>query len=158
MKGWTWDGGANLRAVARHATGVVVVQYQFADGDGLRLVVHSYEHHLTADAAKVAPVPLAWLEERANVPGAALALLDHRDDVSTGGVVSMALPGAPKGTRKPNSFYERVAFYTRQCQEHGIPAARRLAEDNGVPLSTATRWIREARRRKLLEPSDRGKA
>jgi hypothetical protein len=156
MKGWTWDGGQALQAVARHATGTVRVQYKLVDQDGLRLAVQTYEHHLTTDAADVAPVPIVWLEEQANRPGALLAMIDHRYEPSTGGLVAMSIPGASNTTtRKPDSFYERVAFYVTQCREFGIPAAKRLAADNGVPLTTSTRWIREARRRNLLKESGR---
>jgi hypothetical protein len=147
-----------LQAVAQHPTGTVVVQYALVEGaDRLRLVVRSYEHHLASavSSAKVAPVSIVWLEERANEPGAALALLDHRMEVEEPGLVAMTIPGASGKTRRPDAFYERVAFYVELCREHGLPAAHRLAQDNGVPVSTTTRWIREARRRGYLKADTR---
>jgi hypothetical protein len=55
-----------------------------------------------------------------------------------------------KGHKKPDEFYEAVARdYSGLAQSSSRPATE-LAKINGVPQSTAHRWIREARRRGLM--------
>jgi hypothetical protein len=64
--------------------------------------------------------------------------------------------------RRPglNTFYEAVATAYRWLvviKESRRPALD-IAEANGVPVTTAHRWIAEARRRGILEPGVRGRA
>jgi hypothetical protein len=64
----------------------------------------------------------------------------------------------PDGHRYPDSFYEKVAaLYKDLAAQGGRPAAE-IAKANRVPVTTVHRWIREARRRKLLPPGRAGKA
>jgi hypothetical protein len=64
------------------------------------------------------------------------------------------IPDSPK---KPDRFYQRVAeLYLRASTQTSRPAEE-LAEANGVPVSTVHRWIKEARRRDILPPGQRGK-
>jgi hypothetical protein len=57
-------------------------------------------------------------------------------------------------TRKyPDEFYARVALLYRRLVARGQPPAALLASANGVPATTAHRWIKEARRRRILEPA-----
>ena len=58
----------------------------------------------------------------------------------------------------PDAFYEAVAsIYRRLVATSSSPVAD-LADANSVPLSTAQRWVKEARRRALLPPGRPGKA
>jgi hypothetical protein len=58
----------------------------------------------------------------------------------------------------PDAFYRNVAVaYLDLAQASSRPAAE-LAEANGVPSTTAHRWIKEARRRGYLPPGRPGKA
>lgn len=64
---------------------------------------------------------------------------------------------AASGRGRPDSFYAAVADeYRRRLSESVRPVAE-LAEANGVPVTTAYRWIKEARRRGLLPPGRPGK-
>lgn len=64
---------------------------------------------------------------------------------------------AVSGRGRPDSFYAAVADeYRRRLQESVRPVAD-LAEANAVPVTTAYRWIKEARRRGLLPPGRPGK-
>jgi len=64
--------------------------------------------------------------------------------------------GAPRG--RPDRFYADIAAeYQDQTRRSRRPAAD-LADRHGVPVSTAHRWIKEARRRGLLAPGRPGKA
>lgn len=72
------------------------------------------------------------------------------------------LASAPPPTggrrRHPDGFYRRVAtVYLNLAQSSSRPAAE-LAEANGVPTTTAHRWIKESRRRGFLPPGRPGKA
>jgi hypothetical protein len=66
--------------------------------------------------------------------------------------------GGAAGRRgRPEGFYAEVAHdYRHLAQESSRPAAE-LAEARGVPVTTAHRWIKEARRRGLLPPGRPGK-
>lgn len=65
----------------------------------------------------------------------------------------------PEGA-KPDSFYASIASAYRWLvtEEGSRRPARDLADANGVPSTTAHRWIREARRRGILGPGVRGRA
>jgi hypothetical protein len=68
-----------------------------------------------------------------------------------------ARPGRDRG----DDFYRQVAAVYAALvdpkRRERAPAAR-LAELNDVPLTTAKRWIKEARRRGFLPPPRHGKA
>lgn len=59
----------------------------------------------------------------------------------------------PKGQRYPDRHYERVADAYYRLVEEGRPPAQTLAEANGVPVTTVTRWFKEARSRGLMAPA-----
>jgi hypothetical protein len=64
--------------------------------------------------------------------------------------------GAGRG--RPDAFYRELArAYLQLAQDSTRPVAV-LAESNGVPVTTAHRWIKEARRRGFLPPGRPGKA
>jgi hypothetical protein len=58
---------------------------------------------------------------------------------------------------KPDSFYHQVAkTYSHLARGSNRPAAE-LAEANDVPVTTAHRWVKEARRRGFLPPGQKGR-
>jgi hypothetical protein len=58
---------------------------------------------------------------------------------------------------KPDSFYRQVAkTYSHLARGSNRPAAE-LAEVNDVPVTTAHRWVKEARRRGFLPPGRKGR-
>jgi hypothetical protein len=65
----------------------------------------------------------------------------------------------PKGSgKKPDDFYRQVAdAYEFLAQTTRAPAAE-IARRNRVPLTTAHRWVREARTRGFLPPGQKGKS
>jgi hypothetical protein len=58
----------------------------------------------------------------------------------------------------PDAFYEAVASIYRGLVTMSSSPVADLAAANNVPLSTAQRWVKEARRRALLPPGRPGKA
>jgi hypothetical protein len=64
---------------------------------------------------------------------------------------------AEVGRGRPDRFYQDVAgTYQDLAQRSARPAAE-MAEANDVPVTTAHRWIKEARRRGFLPPGRPGK-
>lgn len=58
----------------------------------------------------------------------------------------------------PDEFYPLVArAYFEYAPKTRAPA-KEIAAEAGVPVATAHRWIREARRRGFLPPARKGKA
>jgi hypothetical protein len=106
-------------------------------------------------------VPLGRIENLANEPDNRKLLLDHLHEE-----IPEQVLGRPRRTRLPiklpahpqrgdygDKFYDRVAVAYRFFVAHDKKPAKEIAADAGVPLSTATRWIREARRRGFLAPA-----
>jgi hypothetical protein len=58
----------------------------------------------------------------------------------------------------PDAFYDAVASAYRHLATASHRPVVELAAANGVPVTTAQRWIKEARRRELLAPGRPGKA
>jgi hypothetical protein len=62
----------------------------------------------------------------------------------------------PPGTKRPDSFYRRVAeLYSALSASGTHRPAQMIAEANDVPVTTVRRWIKEARARNVLAPADR---
>jgi hypothetical protein len=65
----------------------------------------------------------------------------------------------PDGTRYPDTFYRRAAVeYTRLIAAGEKAPASVIAAANDVPVTTAHRWIKEARRRGFLPAGRPGRA
>lgn len=93
-----------------------------------------------------------------DIPEPSLAELRGR----TPGVDTAESPERPRLTRPdgaaPEEFYPRVvAAYAEYAPQTRAPA-REIATEAGVPVTTAHRWIREARRRGFLPLARKGKA
>jgi len=73
--------------------------------------------------------------------------------------VAAAGPAAePPGRGRPDFFYRQIAdVYLEYAQVSHRPAVD-LADNHSVPVTTAHRWIKEARRRGFLPPGRPGKA
>ncbi len=66
--------------------------------------------------------------------------------------------GADGRRGRPDSFYRDVARAYLDLAQSSTRPAGELAETNGVPVTTAHRWIKEARRRGFLPPGRPGTA
>jgi hypothetical protein len=65
--------------------------------------------------------------------------------------------GRPDGS-DPDGFYRRFAMAYRSAATESNKPAVILAAENGVPVETVRRWIKEARRRGHLGPGRKGRA
>lgn len=63
----------------------------------------------------------------------------------------------PKGRSLPDEFFVQVAETYRSAVARGLPPRTAVAEAAGVSLDVAGRWVREARRRQHLPPTQQGK-
>jgi hypothetical protein len=71
----------------------------------------------------------------------------------------IAQPTSPDPRRgRPDDFYRQVAQVYLDLAQVSIRPAADLAEANEVPVTTAHRWIKEARRRGFLPPGRPGKS
>lgn len=69
-----------------------------------------------------------------------------------------AAGGGSRSRGRPDVFYREVAdVYLDFAQDSPRPACD-LADQHGVPVSTAHRWVKEARRRGFLPPGRPGKS
>lgn len=57
-----------------------------------------------------------------------------------------------------DDFYQLVARAYREYAQETRAAAKKIAEEAEVPVTTAHRWVREARRRDFLPPGRQGRA
>jgi hypothetical protein len=65
---------------------------------------------------------------------------------------------AGRSRGRPDRFYADIADTYRQLAQTSRRPAGELAARHGVPVTTAHRWIKEARRRGFLAPGRPGKA
>ncbi|MCP9209954.1 hypothetical protein [Streptomyces cucumeris] len=142
------------------------------------LVVRSREH---VDSGTLKGLPIGWLEGVANAPEAREHLNESNTDTDRMSLVLAELElvidemtakpaerfmGAevkrqplqrPDG-RDPDFFYRQVAEAYMDVLRKTSAIAPVLAEEAGVPVATARRWVQEARRRGFLPPARQGRA
>jgi hypothetical protein len=66
--------------------------------------------------------------------------------------------GSVRSRGRPDVFYRQVADVYLDFAQHSPRPACDLADRHGVPVSTAHRWVKEARRRGFLPPGRPGKS
>lgn len=67
-------------------------------------------------------------------------------------------PEAFAAVGRPDDFYRNFALAYRSAAAESSKPAVVLAKENDVPVETVRRWVKEARRRKHLEPGQKGRA
>ena len=153
---WRGVGESTALAFALTSQGVSI-------GVGL---VH-YAPHITSMGVREVPVgsmtarPEPWWPwfHQAQPPGpdelrVAWAKATGRLKVQT--TVSVHAKFQREPGEDPQQFYGRVADTYREFDATTGKPAKWLAFAADIPLSTANRWIREARKRGLLEPAPKG--
>lgn len=151
---------------------------RFADDAGRLLpvdLVLAVDDGLTANLLR--QVPLGWLEALVNGPAMAkrvrpglgrpapnvregLPRARRRKEAEAAllGEISLILEPAAPGADHGDDFYRRVALAYEALHRITRAPTTTIAELKGVPVSTAKRWIREARAREFLPPARAGKA
>jgi hypothetical protein len=146
---WIDDAGP------RHAS----VRVRVGEGDDgrLRIVQLDVEGPLSAEVLRA--IPVGRIEATANAqlhpstPGHA-AGRPPRKRAAT--IPARLRANAVRGY--PDAFYDAVASTYRHLAATSPRPVGMLAAANDVPLTTAQRWVKEARRRRLLAPGRPGKA
>jgi hypothetical protein len=117
----------------------------------------------TPTSALLRDVPLTRIESAANAAGseirqwiedsAKLELQERRRQMPERHRLK-----APTSRRLDDAFYREVATAYQQAAAWGLPPTKTLAEDSDTPPGTINRWIAEARKRRYLPKTTRGKA
>ena len=101
---------------------------------------------------------VAWLNGDEDQRARARAVLALGGELVLDTTPRLRLAGS-NAAPKPAGFYERVAELYGDLTARGERgAAKRIAQANGVPVTTVHNWIKEARRRELLPPGSPGRA
>ncbi|WP_238012527.1 hypothetical protein KZZ52_58640 [Dactylosporangium sp. AC04546] len=156
------------------------VQVRIGVGAGGRLVLTGLRIEGTPSAELLRAIPVGRIEAAANAqlavvdaPVGTAPVLNTRarpiappmasdvgwEMVEPALAVARAAPSAAGRMRgRPDVFYREVAdVYLTFAQASPRPACD-LADQHGVPVSTAHRWVKEARRRGFLPPGRPGKS
>lgn len=121
------------------------------DGNRLRLATVQIDGPISAEVLR--SIPVGRIEAAANAElRSGSATTRH----TTARIAAKLRSNAVQGY--PDAFYEAVASIYRHLAATSSRPVGDLAEANEVPVTTAQRWVKEARRRGLLAPGQPGKA
>ena len=116
--------------------------------DGLRV-----EGRVSAEVLR--SIPVGRIEAAAN------AQLGHTAEPPRRRPVGARVPDSLRSNAVrgyPDAFYDSIAAAYRTLVTTTSKPVSELAAANDVPVTTAQRWVKEARRRGLLSPGHPGKA
>jgi hypothetical protein len=135
--------------------GAPTIRVRVGEGDDGRL--HLVDLHVEGrvSAEVLRSVPVGRIEAAANAqlhPSAPDAPPRRRSATIPARLRSNAVQGYP------DAFYDAVASTYRHLAMSTPRPVAELAAANDVPVTTAQRWVKEARRRGLLAPGRPGKA
>jgi hypothetical protein len=135
--------------------GPVTVRVRVDEGDDGRL--HLVDLHVEGrvSAEVLRSIPIGRIEAAANAQLHASAP-DRPPGRARATIPARLRTNAVRGY--PDAFYDAVASAYRHLAATTHRPVAALATANGVPVSTAQRWVKEARRRRLLAPGRPGKA
>jgi hypothetical protein len=147
------------------------VRVRLGEGEDGRL--HLVEMHVDApgqlSAEVLRSIPVGRIEAAANAqlhasaPGPGAVLAAWPGEVAALDADSLRVPdelriGGEPGRGYPDMFYGAVAAAYRLLAAASPRPVADLAGANEVPVTTAQRWVKEARRRGHLAPGRPGKA
>jgi len=131
------------------------VRVRVAGGDDGRLHVVDLHVEGIVSAEVLRSIPIGRIEAAAN--GQLHASAPDRPPRRTNATIAARLrTNAVRGY--PDAFYDAVASAYRALATSSARPVADLADANDVPVTTAQRWVKEARRRGLLAPGRPGKA
>jgi len=134
------------------AAGEIRVHAVVQDDGRFHLDVLEYRGPVSAAALRA--IPVGRIEAAVN----SMARHGHVVDAIAVEVVVPEQLRMSEGPAYPDAFYEAVAGAYRHLAASSRRPIADLAAANGVPSTTAQRWVKEARRRELLPPGRKGKA
>ena len=104
-------------------------------------------------AGTLRAIPVGRIEAAANAQLQATPTAAHRPKAR---IAASLRSNAVRGY--PDAFYDAVASVYRHLAGTSSRPVGDIAAANDVPVTTAQRWVKEARRRGLLPPGQPGKA
>jgi hypothetical protein len=150
-------------AAYRHPAIPGEVRLKFAERPDGRLVVADFSMSVPPEEGGVSSwhlhqLPVARLEAAANSPTTRETLRRKIAVTARFGVPRSKLKLViPEGRKYDDRFYRRVADAFAALDLQSRRPVQELADINDVPVSTISRWIREARARGFLGPGQRQK-
>ena len=144
---WVDDRGAGARSPA--------VRVRLGEGGDGRLHVVGLHVEGPVSAETLRAIPVGRIEAAANAQFHASAP-DAPPRRAAATIPARLRTVAVRGY--PDTFYDRVADIYRHLAATTPRPVIALADANDVPVTTAQRWVKEARRRGLLAPGRPGKA
>ncbi|HEX8001949.1 MAG TPA: hypothetical protein VF519_04575 [Mycobacteriales bacterium] len=124
-----------------------------ADGR-LRIEALRLEGQVSAEALR--SVPVGRIEAAANAQLVTPGQSPRRGKPPDARIPEEFRSNAVRGY--PDAFYDSVATAYRSLAANTSRPVAEIAYANEVPVTTAQRWVKEARRRGLLSPGHPGKA
>ena len=131
------------------------VRVRVAEGGDGRLHVVDLHVEGVVSAELLRSIPIGRIEAAANAQLHASASR-ARPRRSSATIAARLRTSAVRGY--PDAFYDAVASAYRALATSSPRPVAELAAANDVPVTTAQRWVKEARRRGLLAPGRPGKA
>jgi hypothetical protein len=131
------------------------VRVRVAEGGDGRLHVVDLRVEGVVSAEVLRSIPIGRIEAAANAQLHASAPR-ARPRRASATIAARLRTNAVRGY--PDAFYDAVASAYRALATSSPRPVAELAAANGVPVTTAQRWVKEARRRGLLAPGRPGKA
>jgi hypothetical protein len=133
--------------------GELRVRIEQSDGGRVRLVALQMAGQISAEALR--SIPIGRIEAAAN------AELHPSSPATPPHPAEAAIPADLRSSAVrgyPDAFYEAIAGAYRRLAAISARPVGEIAEANDVPVTTAQRWVKEARRRGFLAPGHPGKA
>lgn len=131
------------------------VRVRFAAREDGRLRVDGLQVDGPISAEVLRSIPIGRIEAAAN------AQLGHTAGPPRRRPTAARIPDSLRSNAVrgyPDAFYDSIAAAYRTLVTSSSRPVSELATANNVPVTTAQRWVKEARRRGLLSPGHPGKA
>lgn len=132
------------------------VRVRVAEGGDGRLHVIDLHVEGAVSAEVLRSIPIGRIEAAANAQLHASAPEAPPRRAARATIPARLRTNAVRGY--PDAFYDAVAAAYRGLATSSPRPVADLADANDVPVTTAQRWVKEARRRSLLAPGRPGKA
>lgn len=156
---------AHVRARRDGDTGRLVITDLFVHGDGLTsetlrgIALSRIEAGLNGPSFEFAELDGGATDDDVTVAGLRERGREHAQERRERRPAAAIRPPLQRPDRTdPGAFYALVANAYGQYAAESRAPAKAIAEEAGVPTTTAHRWIREARRRGFLPPGRKGRA
>jgi hypothetical protein len=177
VRGWLFPVEADWYEWRQEPPLAVAVLVRVTAGAGGRVTLSGLRIDGTPSADLLRAIPVGRIEATANAQLAATYEPEHSHNGEESSISTRARPVNPpdggvegwqttdphraitraRRANKTDIFYQQIAeVYLDLAQGSHRPASD-IADTHGVPVTTAHRWVKEARRRGFLPPGRPGK-